>query len=188
MAINKRGYWESGRNDSHVYDETLCIHIYNFLKNNTIKSIVDMGCGTGEYSKYFIEKNIVCDAYDGNPNTPQISNGIGKVLDLSVDINLNKKYDCVLSLEVGEHIPKTYEETFLRNICKHTDKYLILSWAILGQIGYGHVNCQNNDYIIKKMREHNFNYEPEISSYLRQNSTAPWFKNTIMVFKKIMEN
>lgn len=185
IKINQNGYWESTNNHGHVHDEKLCTSIYKFLKENNINAILDLGCGTGEYCKYFINNNIHCDAFDGNPNTPEISNGIGKILDLSVNIDLNQKYDCVLSLEVGEHIPQEYENTFINNVCKHSKKWIILSWAIVGQPGTGHVNCQDNEYIISRIEEYDFEYEVNISNYLRQNSTAPWFKNTIMVFKKL---
>lgn len=182
VIINERGYWESGRNNSHIYDTSVCAGIFSFLKDQQIHSILDLGCGTGEYCAYFLTQNIECDAYDGNPNTPELSNGIGKVLDLSIDFDLNKKYDCVLSLEVGEHIPEKYEAIFINNICKHSSKWIILSWAIPGQIGDGHVNCQTNEYIINQLKTYNFSYHKEISDYLRMNSIMPWFRNTIMVF------
>jgi hypothetical protein len=136
----------------------------------------------------FLENNIECKAYDGNPNTPTLSNGLGAVLDLSVDTNLNHKYECVLSLEVGEHIPKQYEDIFINNICKHSNKLIIISWAIIGQAGDGHVNCQNNDYIISKITEQKFEYCPTHTNFLRHNSSLFWFKNTIMVFKYIGDN
>jgi cyclopropane fatty-acyl-phospholipid synthase-like methyltransferase len=187
LLINQNGYWETANDAGHVHDTNLCVCIYEFLRNNNINSLLDLGCGTGDYCKYFLNQNIMCDAYDGNPNTPIISNGIGKVLDLSNDCDLNKMYDCVLSLEVGEHIPKQYEDIFINNVCKHSSKWIILSWAIVGQAGNGHVNCQNNDYIIDKLEKNNFSLQESHSKYLRENSIAPWFKNTIMVFKKMME-
>jgi hypothetical protein len=184
MSINERGYWETYRNDSHIYDIKLCKCIEIFLKENNVKSIVDLGCGTGEYASNFINSGIQCDAYDGNPNTTIITNGIGKVLDLSINIDLGRNYDCVLSLEVGEHIPQKYESIFINNLCKHSNKWIILSWAIVGQIGYGHVNCRNNDYIIEKIANKGFTFKQDISDLFRKNSTTPWFKNTTMVFQK----
>ena len=56
-----------------------------------------------------------------------------------------------MSLEVGEHIPKEYEDIFINNLHNNNNKGIILSWAILGQGGFGHVNEQNNDYIKSKM-------------------------------------
>ncbi|KAK7004434.1 hypothetical protein BgiMline_005954, partial [Biomphalaria glabrata] len=38
-------------------------------------------------------------------------------------------FDWVLSIEVGEHIPPQYEDTYLDNLARHAREGLILSWA-----------------------------------------------------------
>ena len=182
-TINERGYWETTDDDGHYYDIPLCIGIYNFLKINDIKTLLDLGCGKADYCKYFMSQGVHCDAYDGNPNTKILSGGIGKVIDLSKDIELKNKYDCVMSLEVGEHIPAQYENCFINNICRHSNKWIILSWAIIGQGGNGHVNCRNNEYIIEQLLNRGFLYDYEVSKTLRENANIFWFKNTLMVFK-----
>jgi 2-polyprenyl-3-methyl-5-hydroxy-6-metoxy-1,4-benzoquinol methylase len=68
-----------------------------------------------------------------------------------VEIDLQKKFDCVISLEVGEHIPQKSESVFINNLISHTKQYLILSWATPGQVGDAHVNEQDADYIISKI-------------------------------------
>ena len=181
--INEKGYWETDSSFGHVYDNRLAMAIGEFLKKQNVKNLVDFGCGMGDYVKLFHSMGINCDAFDGNPNTEMLTNGLGKVLDFSSQFDLSKKYDCVLSLEVGEHIPKEYEKIFLDNITIHARNMIILSWAIVGQGGTGHVNCQNNEYIIEKMRERNFFYDKFTSELLRtQYSSASWFEKTIMVF------
>jgi len=182
FSIHKNGFWQSDTDVGHVYDKVLSDNLLFFFKQHNINTLLDLGCGKADYCANFLQNNIVCDAYDGNPNTEKISNGIGKILDLSSSFNLNKKYDCVLSLEVGEHIPKIYENIFIDNVCKHTNRWLIISWAILGQDGDGHVNCQNNNYIISKIEQYNLKYNHDHSNFLRKKSSAPWFRNTIMVF------
>jgi cyclopropane fatty-acyl-phospholipid synthase-like methyltransferase len=184
FQINERGFWESTDAEGHLHDTMLCQGIIKILKHENSSTIVDFGCGMGDYARTLIQNGISCEAFDGNPNTESLTNGLGKVLDFSLDFDLNKKFDAVLSLEVGEHIPKEYEQIFLNNICKHTDKTLILSWAVIGQGGDGHVNCQNNDYIINELTKRGFRIDVYNSNFLRQVSLLPWFKNTIMVFRK----
>ena len=62
-----------------------------------------------------------------------------------------------------------------------------MSWAIIGQLGDGHVNCMNNDEVISKMNELGFDYL-EDDSVSARNSVSPeiasWFLKTIMIFKK----
>lgn len=185
FKINERGYWESTDNTGHAYDAYLNQSIINLLKKENIKTLVDFGCGMADYVKNFTKNGLMCEAYDGNPNTPELTSGIGSVLDLSKSINLNKKFDCVMSLEVGEHIPKEYEEIFIDNLCSHTNKMIILSWAVVGQNGDGHFNCQNNDYVIDKMKEKGFDIDWVESNNLRNRTIWPWFRNTIMIFNKI---
>jgi cyclopropane fatty-acyl-phospholipid synthase-like methyltransferase len=185
FKINQKGFWESENGIGHIFDKSLSNQLINFLKDNNIETVVDFGCGLGNYSSSMISSGMICEAYDGNPNTPTLTKGLGKVLDLSNPFDLDKKFDCVLSLEVGEHIPKEYEQIFIDNICNHTKNLLILSWAVIGQTGDGHVNCQNNDYVVNEMEKRGFNYDDKNSLILRDSITnAPWFRNTIMVFRK----
>lgn len=181
FPINEFGCWQSTDATGHVCDQRLCRSIIELMKTQNIKTVYDMGCGEGSYTKNIIKENFVCIAYDGNPNTSTITGGVGTTLNLAERIALTK-FDCVISLEVGEHIPKQYEDIFIDNICNHASKLIILSWAVIGQNGDGHVNCQNNDYIINKLNEKNFVYNHNMSTNLRSNSNLWYFKNTLMVF------
>jgi len=185
FSINQKGYWESDTSYAHVYDALLSKTLIKYLKDNNIKSIYDFGCGMGDYAKNIINAGITCKAFDGNPFTKELTGGVGDVLDLSVPVQL-EKFDCVLSFEVGEHIPAEYEETFINNLVNNTNSKIILSWAVEGQGGTGHVNCRNNDYIINVFKNKDFEYDEESSMHLRSHiSNAPWFRNTIMIFDKI---
>ena len=179
MIINKNGYWED-ESPYHYFDKRLSHYILDLLKRKNIKTLVDLGCGDGSYSKHFIENGIYCELYDGNPNTEEIT-GIGKVLDLSQKIELDK-FDCVLSLEVGEHIPKMYEQVFLDNITNHSKELIILSWAVPNQGGDGHFNERENRYIVNEIEKRNFKIDREETVFLRKNSNLDWFKYTVMVF------
>jgi len=187
FPINKNGFWESTDSSGHLYDKTLSNAISSFFKNENAESIIDLGCGTGSYVRALMENGFKCDGYDGNPNTVLITNGIGKVLDFSIPLNLNKKYDWLLSLEVGEHIPEEFEKIFLDNMIHHAMDGIIVSWGIPGQKGDGHVNCKSNSYIIRQMKKRGWKYDQSSAKKLRNEATFGWFKNTIMVFRKIEE-
>lgn len=186
FSINEKGYWETDSNIGHITDNGLLMCMQDIFMNKNINSVVDFGCGMGEYAKYFKNNGIKkVSAYDGNPNTYKLTDGFGEVLDLSNPFNLDEKYDCVLSLEVGEHIPKEFEQIFIENLCNHSKKYILVSWAVIGQGGDGHVNCQNNDYIINEFHKRGYLFDNEISNELRRYvNKALWFKDTIMFFEK----
>jgi len=182
MEISERGYWIGHDPKEHRFDERLANGIYNIVRMRE-PVIVDIGCGDGSYVKFFLEHNHTCHGYDGNPDTEKITGGLCKVQDFSKPVFIGV-YDAVISLEVGEHIPAEYEDIFIRNLIDATKSILILSWAIEGQGGFGHVNCRNNNYIIDKIEKFDFSHIDFFSSYLRRNTTLSWFKNTLLVFMK----
>lgn len=155
-----------------------------FQKEKPI-DIVDLGCGKGDYIKYLTNLGYNITGYDGNPNTFELSSGVASTLNLTKKNLGLKVFDWVLSLEVGEHIPKCFEQRYLDNICSVANSGLILSWGVPGQSGYGHVNCRPLSYIIEEMEKRNFRYIEHESLLLRSNVTYDWFKNTLMVFKKM---
>jgi cyclopropane fatty-acyl-phospholipid synthase-like methyltransferase len=186
MKINEVGFWETTDQTGHVHDLSIAASLCKYLDDKQAKTVVDFGCGLGDYAKAFKADGYKVEAYDGNPNTQTLTNGIGKVLDLSKPFYLGKKFDVVLSLEVGEHIPKEFEEQFIDNITKHAKKHLIISWAVVGQGGDGHVNCANNDYIIWQIVDRGFKHNGKDSQTIRDSATnASWFSYTIMVFDKV---
>ncbi len=147
-------------------------------------SVVDFGCGNADYIKNLIKNGFKCEAYDGNIDTPMMTGGVGKVLDLSKEFDLGKTFDYVMSFEVAEHIPKEHEETYVDNLIRHTGFYLMTSWAVVGQGGDGHVNEQDEDYVLNMYKEKGMIYNKEVSEALRSAATLGWFKNTIYVFSK----
>lgn len=180
--INERGFWgEEEATTMHIFDPVLCGKIITVCQ--PYKTIVDIGCGNGAYVSALHKVGYSVVGYDGSPATPIITKGRCSVMDFSnpVDIGL---YDVVLSLEIGEHIPQQYESVFIDNIISAVRHLLILSWAIEGQGGTGHVNCRNNDYIISAIEAKGLVFDPVLSAELRQGVFLPWFANTIMVFKK----
>ncbi len=184
MKINDKGFWENPTKEGHAHDSRLAGAILKILKARKIDTLVDFGCGTGEYARFFKKHNLVIEAYDGNPWTEQLSGGIGQVKDLSQQFNLLKQFGCVMSLEVGEHIPAEFEQAFLDNLVKHSLEggLIILSWAIPGQDGDGHVNCQTNDYIMQQMQDRGFYLDNTLTTQLRKAASLWWFKNSLMVF------
>lgn len=179
--ISNNGFWLTTDEEGHCFDQPLCETIKNITKN---KSLLDLGCGTGAYTKELQSTCTTAKGYDGNPNTSKISNGLCGVADLTKKQNFDK-VDWVLSLEVGEHVPKESEDVLLDNICSHSTKGVILSWAVPGQPGDGHINCQSNEYVVNKMLSKGFAIDWDLSFKLRENATLWWFKNTVMCFKKL---
>ena len=186
MSIHTNGYWEGlEANSQHIYDSSLGSSLTNFFKTENINNLVDFGCGMGKYVKTFQENNINAIGYDGNPNTPELTNNLCKVLDLSVPKKFDEAFDWVMSLEVGEHLPEQFEDIFIENLHNNNKYGIVLSWAVKGQGGHGHFNEQNNDYIKSKICKLGYINDIKSENKLRADSTLRWFKKTIMVFRKL---
>jgi cyclopropane fatty-acyl-phospholipid synthase-like methyltransferase len=183
MEISERGYWIGTDRSEHQCDRTLGYYIYHLAMMSKYKTVLDVGCGDGSYVKLLYDHGIEASGYDGNPNTPTLSDGICGIMDFSEPRNLGK-FDMVICLEVGEHVPEEYEEILLDNIANHAEKAVVLSWAIPDQGGFGHVNCRDNKYIISKMKKRGFVIEENFTAVLREHSEKTWFKRTLMVFEK----
>jgi SAM-dependent methyltransferase len=182
--IGPTGCWLL-KDEPHVHDKALADQIIALCKKRNIEWILDLGCGNGQYGKWFWEAGLHVLEFDGNPHTPEIVRN-GMVVDLAKPVTfLEGLFDFVLSLEVGEHIPREYEQVFLDNVVRHAGRSVLLSWAVEGQPGLGHVNCRNNDYIIEQMRVRGFKFMPIGTFVLRDKATLPWFKDTLMLFKKV---
>jgi len=187
IMIHKTGYWLKENSTSHhIHSDNLSNWIVNFLKDNKEHQIYDFGCGLGDYLKDLYKngfKNL--KGIEADPMKTDYEFEILK-LNLSEPINFEKK-GIIICLEVGEHIPKEYQEILLNNIKNNCDKYLILSWAIRGQGGYGHYNELNNDEILPLIENLGFKYLEDLSNEVRlvPENKCGYFRNTLMIFEKI---
>jgi len=179
--VSPKGYFIG--ESEHVTDWQLAKSLVAFFKKENARTIADFGCGDGDYVNYFIQRGFKAVGYDGNPVTERTSGGTCFVRDFSKPIDVKKRFDWVVSLEVGEHLPKKFEAIFIENLIRHVKSGLVLSWAIKGQGGTGHFNEQNNDYIKKVFKSLGWINDVQAENMLRMSSSIPWFKNTIMVFR-----
>lgn len=92
----------------------------------------------------------------------------------------------VLSLEVGEHIPARFSGAYIHNLTKVANGGdIIMSWAIPGQAGYGHINCQDNGSIEEQMKNRGYRMDIQKTAQLRQavyDCHCSWLKNTLMYY------
>ena len=191
QEIHKNGFWSAETAHlHHVHSPKLAQWLIQWVKSKVDGDlntpIYDFGAGLGDYLKAFQEAGFTTLlGYEGEPPTKKSFPHI-RQQDLTKPFEVNPKGVCIF-LEVAEHIPTKQCEIAVQNVINACDKYLIVSWAIRGQAGFGHVNCLNNDEVITKIQSKGFKYLKEDSSAARANvdDFSPWFKNTIMIFEKL---
>lgn len=185
MEILDNGIWVGkDAGNHHQFDNVLASAISILLKENNIKNVIDIGCGLGLYTKTLLDNGINCDGFDGNPYTPQLTNNLCRVLNISEKVDYDKNYDAVLCLEVGEHIPKDKQDIFIKNLIDTHAKLIILSWAVPNQGGDGHVNELTNDKVIEIMNSKNYGLDYHSTLFLRNSiSNCWWFGISLLVFR-----
>lgn len=165
---------------NYVLDVGLAKEIGLLFKN---KSIIDLGAGLGQYCDV-IRRCTTCDAYDGSKNVEVVTKGKVKYLNLAKKIEFNCTHDIVMSIEVGEHIPKDYEDIYEENLIKCSNNIIILTWATIGQGGFYHVNEKEKKDVINIFTTKGLKWNEDIHKILYKSSRLDYIKNNLMVFSK----
>ena len=123
---------------------------------------------------------------DAAGNVAAYTHGFVQYFDLSTELHLPVA-DWIFSSEVGEHIPNSLERQIFDNLHRHNRCGMVLSWAVLGQPGFHHINNHSNDYIIAALTEMGYRYDRTAAEVIR--SKVPddgnrWLKNSLMLFER----
>jgi hypothetical protein len=168
---------------NHVFCKELAEAMLQVLPKDV--PVLDIGCGNGAYVDFLNERT------KGGANGLEGTHSEHEKI-LCADLSKPFEYNwysafSVISLEVGEHIPREYESVFLDNVVKYADSKIVLSWAIPGQGGLGHVNERSTWHIINQMAKRGWVMNPEETVFLRrsvQNAKEWWFKKSIVVYDR----
>ena len=160
-----------------------------------IKTAIDLGCGPGFYVSALQKAGIVTHGYDGNPYITEQSqciisqeNLLCRQISIHEPITIDYPAELALFLNVGEYIPKEFENVVLDNLCKITRKYLIVSWQDNIKLNVDEenhiVNPIPNDALMQKLIERGFKNDVVLTQNLRDSSSLNVNRNCICVFKK----
>lgn len=158
--------------------------VWDWMINNGIKSIIDIGCGEGHSTKYFIDNGLSTIGIEGGINAYENSQIKEHIIlhDYIESAFITKNYDAVWCCEFVEHVEEKYMENFLKTFdCANM---IFLTHALPNQKGYHHVNCQESDYWINIMKIRGFEYNEKLSIYLRSITNKLHVKNSLLVFNK----
>lgn len=123
------------------------------------KSVVDVGCGTGSWLRVFqehgVEDVIGVDGVHVSESTLHIPRDKFIVADLTEPLELSRRFDLVLSLEVAEHLPPDCAAPFVDSLTR-LGPAVLFSAAVPGQGGTHHVNEQWPEYWARLFSERGF--------------------------------
>jgi SAM-dependent methyltransferase len=136
--------------DTIVHHSKDAEHIVPFIiKLFNPSSVLDVGCGLGNFLKIFIDSGINdVNGIEGewlDTSKLVIDKNVVYIKDLEKPFHLKRKFDIALCLEVAEHISENAAEQFIQSLTDHSD-VIIFSAAIPEQGGQNHINEQWIDY------------------------------------------
>ncbi|MBS1596762.1 MAG: methyltransferase domain-containing protein [Bacteroidetes bacterium] len=151
-------------------------------------SVVDIGCGTGTWLRIFqdhgIDDILGVDGVNVDTNALFIPKEKFQAHDLRKKLDLKRKFDLVLSLEVAEHLEEKFSGDLVDLLTSLGDR-IIFSAAIPTQGGQNHINEQWQSYWIKKFEERNFCYYDLIRPLVWDIPQIEfWYKQNMLFFCK----
>lgn len=159
-----------------------------------IKSVVDFGCSIGTFLEGFQQAGSEILGYElgykysrnytSEEVLPFINEG-----DVTKFINCSM-FDCTFSIEVAEHIDPKGTEMFIKNLCEHSSRYIIMSAASIGQGGVGHINCMPYSFWINAIECYGFKHQPETTEAIlkeieKETNVPSWITKNLMIFEKL---
>lgn len=157
------------------------------LKFISPKSVVDIGCGLGNFLHVF-KKNGVEEILGVNGPWVEkellfkyINTNEFLESDLEKDLTLDKKYDLAVNLEVAEHLDEKAADTIVKTLV-NAGEVILFSAAIPFQGGQKHINEQPLSYWEEKFSKHGYVIHDIIRSHIWEHEKIPFWYRQNMVF------
>ena len=152
-------------------------------------SVVDIGCGTGMWLKTWLEDIGVKDilGVEGPYVKPEmIKVPADKVIfrDLKNTLEIDRKFDLAMSLEVGEHLPASSADNFIQTLTSLSD-VILFSAAVPDQGGTYHINEQYPEYWAAIFKKYGYIPVDCIRPEIYNNTRVEWwYQQNILLFIK----
>ena len=149
------------------------------------KSVVDIGCGTGVWLSAFkahgVPDVLGVDGDYVDKNRLLIPKDKFIPFDLKEPFRTTRKFDLVVSLEVGEHINSNSADSFVDSLTR-LGPVVLFSAAIPFQGGVNHINEQWQDYWAIRFRARGYIAIDCIRKKVWQNEDVQWWysQNTLV--------
>ncbi|WP_065331823.1 methyltransferase domain-containing protein [Tritonibacter mobilis] len=153
------------------------------------RSVLDLGCGNGLYPALYTHLGVEdVQGVDGIQQEATVLNEKSyTVADLQHPLDLGRKYDLVVCLEVLEHLDAEVSDTLFDSIERHAKGKILFSVAEPGQPGNGHINCKKVSEVLAQWAKRGWQPDLEASLGLRGLSSMSWFRRNIVLLNNTGE-
>jgi SAM-dependent methyltransferase len=153
-----------------------------------VSSVLDVGCGTGTWLRAALDVGmsdvVGIDGVDIGPDRLLFPQERFLVRDLTQPIDLGRRFDLAICLEVAEHLDRRYAETLIQTLVTHSD-CIVFSAAAPGQPGQHHVNCEPPSAWQRRFNDLGFSCDDEIRWRLWDETLLdPWYRQNVFIARK----
>lgn len=155
------------------------------LEGLSAESLLDVGAGTGTWlraaSLAGIRDILGVDGVASAGRKIHVDPTLIQTADLRLPLQLGRRFDVALCLEVGEHLPAESAQILVRSLCAHSSR-IFFSAAAPQQLGEHHINCQWPDYWQALFNEHGYSCHDEIRFRMwRDTRIEPWYRQNMFL-------
>ena len=146
------------------------------------KTVLDIGAGEGHAAAYFASRGCYVVAVDNDENA--INSAVYPVVrhDFTQSALVAGQFDMVYMAEFVEHLPEDALPNLSEALCRAD--LILMTYAIPGNDGVGHVNLQEEPYWVQWMAHQGFDLDQETTYAVRAKAKHVHFEKRGLVFRR----
>jgi SAM-dependent methyltransferase len=150
-----------------------------------ISSVLDIGCGLGTWLAVAKKRGADVLGVEGpwcKVESLEVESELVLIQDLEEPLELDRKFDVAVSIEVGEHLSAAAAPKLVKALVSHSN-HVIFSAAVPFQGGHGHVNEQFLTYWINLFSEHGYRPLDVFRGHIWSDESIHWWLwQNVMLF------
>lgn len=144
-------------------------------------NVLDLGAGRGRYVHELRQLGYNARGIDGIPDIVQLSHGLVLECNLARPAFWQTAAHWSLSFEVGEHIPADGGQFYLDNVAASAADGIMTSWAVPGQRGRDHIQCQPPEWVVEQYNRRGWVVNAAATSRARDIAGRGWNRKLLVL-------
>jgi hypothetical protein len=123
--------------------------------------------------------------YDGIPLVADLSKNLVQHMDLAEPQTFNATtYDWVMSVDVGENIPRQYERVYVENVVGAAREGVVVAWGHEVLPDFEYRNEKSREDVARMIEPYGFELDAEWTQRTRLSAAYFHHRKNLMVFRK----